>query len=206
MTDMPALIGGALCLDFANTVDPRHAPGRHEYLDSYPALVTWGCHAAAIDTTAADRLLTAAATNPSEAQRVLSRAITLREALYTLFAQAINRRPPAPDNLSALQGELTTALAHLRIEWAPTGFTWAWDDTSPSLDRVLWPVARSAARLLAHGPLGRVRECPGAGNCGWLFLDLSKNASRRWCEMRSCGNRAKVRRHYARTRAGRSAR
>ena len=66
---------------------------------------------------------------------------------------------------------------------------------------MLWPVAWSAAELLAQGPLERIRECPGQDTCGWLFLDLSKNASRRWCDMRVCGNRAKARRHYERTLA-----
>ena len=73
------------------------------------------------------------------------------------------------------------------------------DKICPALDQVLWPVAQSAAELLVQGSLERIRECPGQGTCGWLFLDLSKNASRRWCDMRVCGNRAKARRHYART-------
>jgi predicted RNA-binding Zn ribbon-like protein len=201
VTDMPSLIGGALCLDFVNTVDPRHAPGRREYLDSYPALVTWGQHAEAIDAAAAQRLLKTAANESAEAQRVVQRAITLREALYPVFARATSRQPPAHEDLDALNGELSDAMARLRVCWAPAGFTWGWEDTRPGLDRVLWPVIQSAADLLVRGPLSRVRECPGDGNCGWLFLDLSKNASRRWCEMRTCGNRAKVRRHYARARA-----
>ena len=61
MTEMPHLIGGALCLDFVNTVDPRHEPGRREYLDSYPALVAWGSHAGVIDADQGDRLREAAA-------------------------------------------------------------------------------------------------------------------------------------------------
>ena len=201
MPDMPRLIGGVLCLDFVNTVDPRHAPDRREYLDSYPALVAWGQHAAAIDTAVAERLLETAAKQPAEAQRVVQRAITLREALYPIFAHAADRQPPAREDLDSLHGELAIAMTHLRVRWAPAGFTWGWEHARPGLDRVLWPLAQSAADLLVRGPLGRVRECPGAGNCGWLFLDLSKNASRRWCEMRSCGNRDKVRRHHARARA-----
>jgi predicted RNA-binding Zn ribbon-like protein len=198
--DVPSLIGGALCLDFVNTVDPRHATDRREYLDSYPALVGWGRRAGAIDASTGERLLKAAATDPREARRVLQRAITLREALYPIFARAINGQPPAPDDLDTLHGELTGAMTHIRVHWAPTGFTRGWDDDEHRLDRVLWPVIQSAVDLLVCGPLGRVRECLGDGNCGWLFLDLSKNASRRWCEMRTCGNRAKVRRYYARTR------
>ncbi len=198
MTEMPHLIGGALCLDFVNTVDPRHASRRREYLDSYPALVAWGRHAGAIDADQGERLSEAAAVQPAEADQVLSRAIRLREALYPLFSQAGEGRP-APDDLGVLQAEVTCALARFRVAWSPAGFGWEWDQASPGLDRVLWPVAWSAAELLMQGPLERIRECPGQDTCGWLFLDLSKNASRRWCDMRVCGNRAKARRHYERT-------
>jgi predicted RNA-binding Zn ribbon-like protein len=200
--DKPSLIGGTLCLDFVNTVDPRHVPGRHEYLDSYPALAEWAHYAGAIDAATGERLITAAAQDPAEMQRVLQRAITLREALYPVFVQAINRQPPAPGDLDTLHRELTSAMTHIQVRWTATGFTWGWDDYGPALDRVLWPVTQSAADLLVNGPLSRIRECPGDGNCGWLFLDLSKNASRRWCEMRTCGNRAKARRYLARTRNG----
>jgi len=200
--EMPNLVGGALCLDFVNTVDPRHAPGHREYLDSYPALAAWGRHAGAIDAAQGERLREAAACVPAEADRVLGRAIRLREALYPLFSRAASGQPPALDDLGVLQAELTRALPHLRIAWSPAGFTREWEGGSPALDQVLWPVSWSAAELAQHGPLDRIRECPGQGNCGWLFLDLSKNASRHWCDMRVCGNRAKARRHYARARAG----
>jgi predicted RNA-binding Zn ribbon-like protein len=201
MPDMPNLIGGELGLDFVNTVDPRHEPGRREYLDSYRALAAWGVHAGAIGTDQGDRLGQAAAGDPAEAERVLGRAIRLREALYPLFRQAAGGKRPDPDDLDVLQSELTRALPHLRVAWSPAGFAREWEG-SPALDRVLWPVTWSAAELLTHGPLNRIRECPGQGNCGWLFLDLSKNASRRWCDMRVCGNRAKARRHHARAQAG----
>lgn len=214
MTDLPNLVGGALCLDFVNTVDPRHAASRREYLDSYPALAAWGRHAA---TAGADRDdwpdepaagepagagELAGAGDPLGAERVLDRAIRLREALYPLFRGAAQGEPPDPDDLGVLQAELTQALPHLRIGWSPGGFAREWEHGSPALDQVLWPVSWSAAELLTHGLVDRIRECPGQGNCGWLFLDLTKNASRRWCDMRVCGNRAKARRHYTRTRQG----
>ncbi len=198
MTEMPNLIGGALGLDFVNTVDPRHAPGRREYLDGYPALVAWSGHAGVIGAGQDERLRQATADDPAEAERVLDRAIRLREALYPLFRRAARGQSPAPDDLGVLQVELTLALPHLRVAWSPAGYAREWEQDSAALDQVLWPVAWSAAELLTHGPLERIRECPGQGNCGWLFLDLSKNASRRWCDMRVCGNRAKARRHYAR--------
>jgi predicted RNA-binding Zn ribbon-like protein len=190
----------------------RHPPDRREYLDSYPALAAWGRYAEAAAADQGDRPDRAAAGDPVEAGgpaeagdsleagRVLGRAIRLREALYPLFRQAARGQSPDPDDLGVLQAELTLALPHLRISWSPAGFAREWERGSLALDQVLWPVSWSAAELLTHGPLDRIRECPGQGNCGWLFLDLTKNASRRWCDMRVCGNRAKARRHYTRTR------
>ncbi len=201
MTDMPRLIGGALALDFVNTVDPRHAPGRREYLGSYPALLTWSRHAGTISAAEGERLLKAAAADPGQAQQVAQRAIALREALYRILARAIRGRPPAGEDLGVLHGELREAMTRIRVTWSSPGFTWEWEDARPALGRVLWPVARSAADLLVAGPLARIRECPGDGTCGWLFLDHSKNATRQWCEMRTCGNRAKARRHHTRRRA-----
>src|SRR6266404_7865794 len=94
VTEMPKLVGGALGLDFVNTVDPRHASGRREYLDGYPALAAWGRHAGIIDAAREERLRQAAADDPAEAGQVLGRAIRLREAGYSIFARAAKGRPP----------------------------------------------------------------------------------------------------------------
>jgi predicted RNA-binding Zn ribbon-like protein len=69
----------------------------------------------------------------------------------------------------------------------------------PALDRMLWPLAHSAAELLASSERARVRLCEGE-DCGWLFLDTSRNGARHWCDMKDCGNRAKVRRFRERQR------
>ncbi len=198
---MPNLIAGSLGLDFVNTVDPRHESGRREYLDSYQALAAWGRHAGIIGADAEAGLREAAAADPAEAEAVLRRAVRLREALYEIFTRAASGQEPSAADLDVLQAELTGALAHIRLAAAPGGFGWDWEQAGPRLDQVLWPVSWSAADLLVQGPLERIRECPGQDNCGWLFLDLTKNASRRWCDMRICGNRAKARRHYARVQA-----
>jgi predicted RNA-binding Zn ribbon-like protein len=195
---MPNLVAGALALDFVNTVDPRHEPGRREYLGSYQALAAWGRHAGIIGAEAETGLREAAAADPAEAEEVLHRAICLREALYGVFTRAAGGQEPSAADLDVLQAELTGALAHIRLAAAGSGFGWSWEEAGPRLDQVLWAVSWSAADLLVQGPLERIRECPGQDNCGWLFVDLTKNASRRWCDMRVCGNRAKARRHYAR--------
>jgi predicted RNA-binding Zn ribbon-like protein len=204
--EMPNLVAGALSLDFVNTVDPRHEPGRREYLDSYQSLAAWGRHAGVIGADAEASLRAAAAADPAEAGRVLRRAIALREALYEIFSRAAGGQEPAAKDLGVLQAELTGAMAHIRLAASLGGagrdWGWDWEQAGSRPDRVLWPLAWSAAELLVQGPLDRIRECPGDATCGWLFLDVTRNASRRWCDMRACGNRAKARRHYARVQGG----
>jgi predicted RNA-binding Zn ribbon-like protein len=85
------------------------------------------------------------------------------------------------------------------VRRAEGGFRWGWDEESDSLTKVLWPVAKAAADLLTSEghALKRLHQC-AASDCGWLFIDMSRNHSRRWCDMSNCGNVAKARRHYHR--------
>jgi predicted RNA-binding Zn ribbon-like protein len=102
---------------------------------------------------------------------------------------------------------LSQSLGQARLHAGPTGFTWGWADNPGALDRLLWPVMQSAAELLTSDLVARVGECQDDRGCGWLFIDTSRNRSRRWCSMGGCGNRAKAHRHYQRTqkvRAGRA--
>ena len=131
------------------------------------------------------------------------RAIGLRESLYALFAAVVAGETPPANALGHLNEELSEALAMARVVPDDGAFRWGWADAPGRLDAVLWPVVRSAADLLTSGRVDRVHECPGHDGCGWLFLDTTKNETRRWCDMKFCGNRAKARRHYARTRAAR---
>jgi predicted RNA-binding Zn ribbon-like protein len=194
---LPRLLGGRLCLDFANTVDPRYGEERREYLNGYADLVAWSRVAGGMSDQLAAQLILDGQDRRQEAARMLGRAIRLREALYRLF----NGRTAAAADLATLNGELTAAMRYARVLPAGPGFAWTWPQGKVDLARPLWTVARSAAELLASPELRLVRECLG-DNCGWLFLDTSKNHRRTWCSMESCGNRAKARRHYARRRAG----
>lgn len=190
-SDLPTLVGGALCLDFANTVDPRHSPDGYDYLSDYPALVAWSEHADVVSPRQARALERIARDDAAGARAVHRRALTLRDAVYDLFAPPRTRAPAVA--VTVLNDEAHRALA--AADLVVSGGRWAWEwRTEPALDRVLWPVARSAADLLVSAQLSRVRECEADSGCGWLFLDTSKNGSRRWCDMRVCGNRAKARR------------
>ena len=123
----------------------------------------------------------------------------MREALYRLFTANIKSRPTDPADIALVNAELPAALAHSRLQPAGTGFLIGWPPDLKALDSLLWPIAYSAADLLTNADLlSRVGQCADDRGCGWLFLDLTKNRSRRWCSMRGCGNRAKAQRHYHR--------
>lgn len=195
------LIGGWLCLDFANTVDWHNSDHPHEWLTSYADLVSWSLHAGILADTETQHLLADAERQPRDAATVLKRAIVLREAIFNIFKAVAQGLAPKINDLAILNSELFRALTKLRVVSRGKDFEWAWKgEDEDSLDRMLWPVAKSAADLLTSEKLTRVRMCEGK-DCGWLFLDMSRNRSRRWCVMEDCGNRAKARRYYQRKRA-----
>jgi predicted RNA-binding Zn ribbon-like protein len=200
------LVGGRLCLDFANTVGGARPWRPSEHLSAYPDLVSWGRQAGAIAEPQARRLLAEARRRPAEAEAVLAEAVALREALFGTFLAFAQGREPRAGDLAAVSAALGRALSHRRIRRGGEGCcALSWDDAPGALDAMLWPVAASAAELLVSGgELARVRVCGlyDSKECGWLFLDETKSHTRRWCSMKDCGNRAKARRHYQRARRG----
>lgn len=197
-------VGGRLCLDFVNTVRAR-VPGAsrgherewmdgvtEERLDSYEALIGWGRYAGAITEVEAGTLARIADQNPQDAAVVLARVIALREAIYRIFKAVIEGWEVPAHALDLLNSELRIARGREKLIADPH-FRWTWNLDPPALDRVLWPVARSAAEILTSTEVKRVGQCPGEA-CGWLFLDTSRSRRRRWCDMADCGNIAKVRR------------
>jgi predicted RNA-binding Zn ribbon-like protein len=198
--------GGVVCLDLANTLEHRGGERPRELLRGYDDLVAWSLAAGTVDAATAAELRRAARDRPRVASRVVRDALTLREAIYAVFAAAAAGNAPSATDLDPLNAALSGSLARLRVGFEGAGVgCWRWSAGSEDLDRVLWPVARSAAELLTSSELLRVREC-GSPTCAWLFLDRSRNASRRWCDMKTCGNRDKARRHYARRRSVRDPR
>jgi len=193
------LVGGRLCLDFTNTVDWHVGPHPQEYLTSYADLVVWSQHIHLMDEPHAQQLLAAALAHPALAAAALQQAITFREALYRIFLATLAQRQPDEADLATFNALRAQALAHSQIESSATGFAWRWVADEQELGWMLWPLVSSAADLLLSPDLKQVKMCSGP-NCGWLFLDTSNNHTRRWCTMESCGNRAKARRHYQRTR------
>lgn len=190
------LSGGALCLDFANTLGDR-PHGEKEHLRGYADLLAWGRQAGALPAAELSELEGRALDRPRAAARALGRAMALREAVYRTFSALAAGGEPAAADLAALNRALRLALSRLRVAVAGQGFTWAWAQGGERLDAVLWPVVRSAADLVTSAEAERVREC-ASDRCSWLFLDRSPTRRRKWCDMKTCGNRAKARRHYRR--------
>src|SRR5690606_24134036 len=124
----------------------------------------------------------------------------LRAAIYRILEGVGDGRPAAEEDLDTLSAHASAALAARRLRPAPEGgYAWAWPVDALPLDRVLWPIAESASSLLTSPLVHRVRRCAD-DECGWLFVDESRNRSRRWCSMEGCGTRAKVMRYRQRRR------
>ena len=191
--------GGNLCLDFANTVDSRPTDRRQELLTSYADLVRWGEEASVLTQKEGDRLCRQASEAPGHAKIALRHGVHLREAIFAIFLAVAERRAAPGTSLAVLNAEVQEAAAHLRLTRANRSFTWEWIMPDNRLDSILWPVARAAAELLTSDELEHVRRC-ASETCAWLFLDKTKNHRRRWCEMRTCGNRDKARRYYERSK------
>jgi len=179
-----------LCLDFANTegVVRNGPPDRLDELDLFLA---WAVDRGLADAAAARRF----ASGP--APGFLDRARALREALYRIFAARIGHEAPAAGDLARLERELAETLSGLRFVASGGDFRWTLAGPPQRPDDLLRPIAASAADLLVSDQLDRLKEC-SSQTCSWLFLDESRNHSRRWCDMADCGNRAKARRFYRR--------
>lgn len=182
------------CLEFCKTVGWAERDRPDDELISYQALLAWAERDGVVTPAEAKRLSRRAATRPEEAARVLARAVSLREIIYRIFSAVGEGRTPNRPDIEQLNAFLPEASRRRGVVAAAAGYEWGWlEDPDPPLDRVLWPIAYSAAQLLTWGDLERVKLCR-ADDCGWLFVDSSRNRSRRWCDMSDCGNRAKARR------------
>ncbi|HET9440258.1 MAG TPA: ABATE domain-containing protein [Longimicrobiales bacterium] len=194
------MVGGRTCLDFANTASQRRNGPFKEKLETYEDLLAWAVEAEQLTEAEAAGLRRLAAEHPAGAAAVLARGRELREAIYRVFTKRAAGEDLPADDLKLISVEYGRAAVNRLLTPSNVGvcsFEW---QTHDALDRPLWPVAVSATNLVASEDALRVKEC-ATDNCNWLFLDASKNRSRRWCEMKECGNRAKARRHYHRKKA-----
>jgi predicted RNA-binding Zn ribbon-like protein len=194
-------IGGALCLDFANTIHDSQAEDNEDELRAISDLLQWAREAGILSSADHDRLAARYGRYPREAAVDLEKARATRDLLLSIFAGIAKRRSVSPQRLFELNSALAEMPALLRVRKRTERIETEWTSATDGIPRILFAVLNSAADLLASERSGQIRECDSA-DCTWLFVDESRNHSRRWCEMRACGNRMKARRHYQRSRVG----
>jgi predicted RNA-binding Zn ribbon-like protein len=185
------LRGGVPCLDLANTKAYRGTGHEADLLDSYEMLVAWSLAAGALQPAEAGPLLRAAAESPDAAAEQLVRTRELRDAIYVVMQSVAQRTEPPVAALASLNTFLADSQVHGQIVRSNGDYEVRF---RPEDDMALpiWRLTDSAARLLLSPDRENVRECPGH-ECGWLFLDTTRNHSRRWCDSADCGNKARVR-------------
>jgi len=192
--------GGALCLDFCNSGQSARGPSGAEWIAGFSELVDWLEAAGAITPGQAGGLRRAAAASPRAAAQVWGRAIRFREALFRVLNAKAEGGAVARKDLSDIEAEYARAAPFARLSRTGKGYRWSLDPSAAALDAALQPLVESAVSLLTSAKIERLRRC-GNSTCYWLFIDETKNHSRRWCEMASCGNVVKVRRHREKARS-----
>jgi predicted RNA-binding Zn ribbon-like protein len=197
-------IGGDPCVDFVNTVDSWPATPDVDHLRTYADLLEWTVQAGLIDALTQDVLQRASSQDEAAAERILRRARALRTHLRGILSAVASDRPPKEREIAAIAAVARKAAAHSDLACHDGRYAWALDRSyRDHLEWPLWELARSTIFLLTSDALRHVREC-ASDRCQWMFIDRSRNHSRRWCDMAVCGNRAKARRNYARRKARRS--
>jgi predicted RNA-binding Zn ribbon-like protein len=189
------LIGNVICLDFVNTINDQFAP-KDEYLENYSDVLDWSQHASIISKRQTRALHQLLASHTKEATQAFKRALQLRALFYRVFSSLSSGQDVEQADLDNVVAAYAKACVAARLQPNPVGFRWTWDFVT-DLEAPLHAVAHTAGELLTSGNFKRIKSCPA---CGWLFLDTSKNGSRRWCSMETCGSRDKMKRFYQRTR------
>jgi len=198
MTEDFQLVAGNLALDFANTLDNRYDPERLvDLLSTYERFLEFARQSGTITQQQARKLR--AETSARDRGRTLERVIELRETLYFLFESVATGKPPDASRLRTFNRFLADVRVPETVTWRKPDFIRSSFDLSETPDAPLWPVIDAAGNLLTSPDRHHVCECTEE-TCRWLFLDRSKNHSRRWCDMRVCGNRSKAQRFYAQFR------
>jgi predicted RNA-binding Zn ribbon-like protein len=187
---------GNLVLDFTNTAEFHASDDPDEKLESYPDLVSWSQAAGLLNKTESRDLLRLVDREPGKAEKTLENALNLREIIYRIISAVAHGDSPDTADLPTFNQHLSAALRKSQISPSDQGFSWSWQEAEDPADRILWTLVREAANLITSEQIKRVGECADDRGCGYLFIDTSRNHSRRWCSMEDCGNRAKAQRHY----------
>jgi predicted RNA-binding Zn ribbon-like protein len=190
-----------LCLSYANSLSWRGSDEPTETLGGLADLLAWLDRAVRARPSAAREVASWARRHDAAAAKLFTEAIAMREVVFRVFQAAAAGAPIGSKDFAALSDALAEAPARTRLAHTAHGYGWRLGSLTPAAPALLAPVLWSAADLLIAGERARVRQCAN-DRCLWLFLDASKTGTRRWCDMASCGNRAKARRHYLKRSRG----
>jgi predicted RNA-binding Zn ribbon-like protein len=185
------LDGGIFCLDFVNTVDYRNRETFHDYLADFKSLVAWYEHTKMLTPKLLHTIERLGKDYPQKAAAVFAKSLQLRELLYDIFTAALQRKSPATDVQLQFNAFIAEAFSNLEMGWNRGAGVLHFN--APTPEQLYWWPVKSAAGLLTSDEVKQLKECPA---CGWLFLDKSKNQSRKWCSMSTCGDIDKVTRNY----------
>lgn len=189
------LVGGHPAVDLVNTVTARDSQPV-DWLAGYQALIDWAALTGSFEPADLDRVRKSARRAPKAARAALLRCTDLREALGAILAAIADRDPPQESDLSTLDRARLASGRAAALHATAGKVRVAWSVERSGLDLITHIVADAAIHLIERLPSDRLRRCDGR-HCGWYFLDTSKNGRRRWCDMATCGNAAKARRHLA---------
>jgi predicted RNA-binding Zn ribbon-like protein len=183
-----------VALDFVNTLDDRYTPGGpRELLPSYADLIRFCRQAGLVTHAEAARL---SALPGASQEKALRSAIELRELLARVFYRGVEGRPPSAEDRTALERWSAACARHRELRWKNEHLEWTWKMLAADAEAPALLLAQRALELLIGDEPPRLHAC-ASDTCRWLFLDTSKNRTRRWCDMKTCGNRAKARRYSA---------
>ena len=192
------LKSGHPSLEFTNTVNNHASQQPGETLFKYEDLLVWAKRVGLLGAEQADRLAHKAVAQLKEAAAIFARSLKLREAIYRIFVTKTKGKSPSQDDLAILNSVLSDLTSGAQLIPQAGRFEWRWSFDENKLEAPLWLSALSAADLMTSDHYQRVGQCADEDGCGWLYVDTSKNHSRRWCDINDCGNRAKQRRYQKR--------
>jgi predicted RNA-binding Zn ribbon-like protein len=189
------LYAGHPALELVNTLDLRFSANAKELIPAYSDLLRLAVELRLLTAEQARKL--ARSVDAKDAQRVLASTVELREALAAVLYGRIDGGKPPAAQLETLEKHFHAAAVQRRLRAGHSHLVWTWSGAEQQAEIPLWKLAQAASDLLVSSDAQLIKDC-GDPTCRWLFLDLSKNHTRRWCDMKTCGNRMKARRHQAR--------
>ena len=187
------------CLGFVNTLYWRGSPVPTETLKDWAGLLDWCEHNLGCGAEEVRALTDWAAAQPAAAHHLFELAIAMREVLWRVLGALASGTPVVALDLAAFNQALAEAPPRAELAHTDGGFVWRTGILVPAMPALLAPVLWSAADLMTQASHELIRQCANP-KCLYLFVDASKAGTRRWCDMNSCGNRAKAQRHYQKTR------